>query len=243
MAPGALLALLVHGGLLLALTAVVDWRTHTTEVVSAELWASVPQIAAPKSVEPPAPEVKPEPRVEPKPEPKPEVKPEPARPTDAQIATEKAERQRAERERLLEEERKEKAERDKKRQEEARLAKQREENVKRMLGQLGTGDNPNGTAPRDAAPSSSYTGRLIARIKPNIVFTDTVPGNPAAEVEVRSAPTGTIIARRIVTSSGFKEWDEAVLRAIDRTGTLPRDTDGRVPATITITFRPRELAP
>ena len=48
-----------------------------------------------------------------------------------------------------------------------------------------------------------------------------------------------MISRRLVTSSGHPDWDEAVLRAVDRTGTLPRDTDGRVPAVITITFRPR----
>jgi colicin import membrane protein len=42
-----------------------------------------------------------------------------------------------------------------------------------------------------------------------------------------------------VSSSGHREWDEAVLRAIDRTGTLPRDADGRVPPVIEITFRPR----
>jgi colicin import membrane protein len=31
-----------------------------------------------------------------------------------------------------------------------------------------------------------------------------------------------------------------VLRAIDRTDTLPRDTDGRVPPTLVISFRPRD---
>jgi colicin import membrane protein len=31
-----------------------------------------------------------------------------------------------------------------------------------------------------------------------------------------------------------------VLRAIDRTGTLPRDTDGRVPPVLIITFRPND---
>jgi colicin import membrane protein len=80
----------------------------------------------------------------------------------------------------------------------------------------------------------------VAAIKPNIVFTDTISGNPAAEVEVRAGPSGSIIARRIVRSSGNKDWDEAVLRAIDRTATLPRDVDGRVPSAITMVFRPQE---
>ena len=77
------------------------------------------------------------------------------------------------------------------------IARQREENLKRMLGQAGASGATTGTAAQDAAPSRSYAGRLVAHIKPNIVFTDTVSGNPAAEVEVRAAPSGTIVARRI----------------------------------------------
>ena len=64
--------------------------------------------------------------------------------------------------------------------------------------------------------------------------------NPEAVIEVRAAPTGTIIGRRLVKPSGSKEWDEAVLRAIDRTGSLPKDTDGRVPGTVEIVFRPKD---
>jgi colicin import membrane protein len=37
-----------------------------------------------------------------------------------------------------------------------------------------------------------------------------------------------------------KEWDETVLRAIDRTEVLPRDVDGRVPSTMVIAFRPKD---
>ncbi|HOM14191.1 MAG TPA: energy transducer TonB, partial [Rubrivivax sp.] len=65
-----------------------------------------------------------------------------------------------------------------------------------------------------------------------------VGGNPAADVEVRASATGAILARRLVKSSGNKDWDDAVLRAIDRTGELPRDLDGRVPPVIVITFTP-----
>jgi colicin import membrane protein len=111
-----------------------------------------------------------------------------------------------------------------------------------MLGQAaGTGaPNATGTAAREAGPSASYAGRIVARVKPNIYWTDEIPGNPSADVEVRCAPDGTIVGRRLVKSSGNKEWDEAVLRAIDRTGELPRDTDGRVPSSMVIGFRPRE---
>eukprot|EP01036_Dinobryon_divergens_P048960 gene48961-biopygen39832 len=93
-----------------------------------------------------------------------------------------------------------------------------------QLGGTGAADSA-GTATRSSGPSASYAGRIKARIKPNIVFTDDIPGNPTAEVEVRVALDGTITSRRIVKSSGSPGWDDAVLRAIDRTGTLPRDTD------------------
>jgi len=58
-------------------------------------------------------------------------------------------------------------------------------------------------------------------------------------VEVRTSPDGTIIARKIIKSSGVKAWDEAVLKAIDKTEVLPRDTDGRVPPALIIEFRPK----
>ena len=97
-----------------------------------------------------------------------------------------------------------------------------------------------GTATADAGPSAAYTGKLVAAIRINIVYTGSVGDNTAAEVEVRTGPAGSILSRRLLKSSGNAEWDAAVLRAIDRTATLPRDTDGRVPAALLIVFRPRE---
>ena len=90
-----------------------------------------------------------------------------------------------------------------------------------------------GTAARTAGPSATYAGRIKARILPNIVFSDTRRRQPAwPTVEVKAAPDGTIIGRRLLKSSGVPAWDEAVLRAIDKTEILPRDTDGRVPSVV-----------
>ena len=69
-----------------------------------------------------------------------------------------------------------------------------------------------------------------AAIRPNVLLTEDIPGNPKAEVEVRCAPDGTVISRRLARSSGNAAWDKAALAAIDRTGKLPRDVDGRVPS-------------
>ena len=124
----------------------------------------------------------------------------------------------------------------------ARQAAIREANLKKMMSQAGTSDDASatGTAARTSGPSASYAGRIKARIRPNIVLTSAVPGNPTATVEVRVAPDGTIVGKKLVTSSGSGTWDETVLRAIDKTEVLPKDVDGRVPSTITIAFRPLE---
>ena len=126
--------------------------------------------------------------------------------------------------------------------EEMRTEALRNENLKRMQGMAGaSGDeNSKGTALKASGPSPSYAGRIRARIKPNITFTEDVAGNPKAEVEVRTSPDGTIISRKLLSSSGNKAWDEAVLKAIDKTATLPRDEDGRVPPVLEISFRPKD---
>lgn len=143
-----------------------------------------------------------------------------------------------------EEKRKKKAEelaKAKAKQEEAKLAALRKENLERMMrGAAGTGaPSATGTAARSSGPSASYAGRIRARVRPNIVFSDDIAGNPTAEVEVRMAPDGTITSKRVVKSSGARSWDDAVLRALDRTEVLPRDVDGRVHSPLIIEFRPK----
>jgi colicin import membrane protein len=260
MGRGAMMALLVHAGLLIALAFGVNWRSSEPAGTSAELWASVPQVAAPPAAEPPpAPLPKPLPKVEVKPVEAPPPPPPKAETRDADIALEKqakAEKAQREREEIeqaqkLQRERAERQERDKadkekrekaelQRKQEEQLAKVREENLRRITGQAGATGAPQstGTAQRDAGPSAGYAGKIIARVRPNIVLTDSVPPGLRAEVEVRAAPDGTITGRRLTKSSGNPVWDEAVLRAIDRTGDLPKDDNGKVPSSIVIGFTP-----
>ena len=61
-----------------------------------------------------------------------------------------------------------------------------------------------------------------------------------AEVEVRTAPDGKIMSRKLIKSSGNKAWDEAVIKALDKTDTLPRDTDGTIPTMMVLGFKPRD---
>jgi len=127
-------------------------------------------------------------------------------------------------------------------EEEKQAEANRQANIRRMQGMAGaTGDdNAKGTALKASGPSASYAGRIRARIKPNIAFNDDVDGNPKAEVEVRVATDGTIVSRKLIQASGNKAWDDAVLKAIDKTGTLPRDIDGQVQPVMVISFRPKD---
>jgi colicin import membrane protein len=146
----------------------------------------------------------------------------------------------------------EKAEADKKRLEqeardaaaEKRLAQQREDNLKRMMGEAGKATGTAGAAARPGAPSAAamaaYTERLAALIRSNTIYSGTPPDNAAVVVEVRTAAGGTILSRRVLRASGHADWDEAVLRAVDRTGALPANVDGKVPETLIIDFKPRE---
>jgi len=166
------------------------------------------------------------------------------------LEKEKAEKEKAEREKKAKEDKereKKKAEAEKRQKEEAQTKAEtaraealRKENLQRMQGLAGAtgGENSSGTALKSSGPSASYAGRLVARIKPNITYPGDVVGNPRAEVEVKVSSDGTILSRRILQSSGNKAWDDAVLRAIDKTEVLPRDTDGRVPPVIVLGFRP-----
>lgn len=240
------LAILAHALLLAALTWGVSWRRGEMITAEAELWAALPQEAAPP---PPPPEPVPEPAPTPPP---PKAAPvvsdadiaiarEKQRKLEEQLAQEKlaAQRKLEQEKKAAEDKMKEKL----KAQEEAKqLEKQRQENLKRMSGLAGATGAPTstGSARQSAGPSSSYAGRIRARIKPNIVFTEDIVGNPSAEVEVRTSPDGTIVGRKLLKSSKNKAWDEAVLRAIDKTEVLPRDIDGMVPPNLVITFRPRD---
>jgi len=244
------MALAVHVGLIAALALGVNWRMRATEVVSAELWSSLPQQAAPRAEAPPPP-----PAPEPKPAPPPPA-PVPAPPPpqrEAQIATERAEKtareekeareaeQKAEKLKKQREAEQKQKEADAKKAEEQRLARLREEQMQRMLGSLQGQGSPQstGSAERDSAPSQDYVNRLIAILRGNVTFPAELQGNPAVDIEVRAAPGGTIIGRRIIKPSGVPAWDDAALNAIDKTGKLPPQADGRVPTALIITFRPK----
>jgi colicin import membrane protein len=131
-----------------------------------------------------------------------------------------------------------------KQEEEKRLAELRQENLKRMQGLAGaTGPREaTGTAMRSSGPSASYAGRLAAHFQRHVVFpggVDTIAGNPLAVVQVRVGPTGEIMSARLSKSSGNPAWDEAAVRAIERSERIPPDIDGRYVNEFPVEMRPK----
>jgi colicin import membrane protein len=232
---GVTISIIAHASLIGALVWGLHWRSSTEVVASsAELWSAIPESAAPPPVEAPPPPVEtPPPAVEtpkppdivveevkekkpPKPAPPPPPPPKPAPPPPKPVpAPPPAPKLDAK-----------------------ALQKLHDENLKRMMGQMDAPANATGTAAHDSGPSPSYAGRIIARLRPNATVIDSVPGNPGVEVEIRCAPDGTIIGRRITKPSGSQVWDDAVIRAIDKTGKLPTDTNGKALDTMTIVWHP-----
>lgn len=124
-------------------------------------------------------------------------------------------------------------------EEEKRL---RQEYLDRIRGIVGNNSQLTDVAPPSPlifrSFSKGYASLLVAQIKPNLTYPEGLSGNPRTEVEVNIDQEGNILNRRIVQSSGFNAWDDAVLKAIDMTVVLPKDTDGRVPPKIIFAFRP-----
>ncbi len=240
---GVTISIAAHAALIAALYWGLNWHSsvEVTEA-SAELWSAVPEAAAPPPLEtpppPPAPVVEappPPPPVEaprppdivteeikkpppPKPKPTPPPPPPPPKPVPPKPApTPPPSKLDAK-----------------------ALKKLYDDNLKRMMGQMDAPVTATGTAAHDSGPSANYWGRVVARLKSNLILTDSIAGNPAVEVEIRCSPDGTILSRRITKTSGSPAWDDAVLRAIDRTGKLPIDTNGKAPDTIPIRWHPQD---
>ena len=225
------LSLVAHLLLLALLTMGISWKTSSPAGLEVELWdASVPtQTITPA----PTIEVKqeaadivikkikvnPEPlkevikKVEPKPEKKAEVKP-PEKKVDSK--------------------------------DEAAAEKARADQLARLKaaagaeggsgGKVGDGVGAGGNAP------PGYADRVRKKIKPLIIFNaEAVSGNPAVVVLLDLAPDGTILKRTVVTASSDPAWDRAILLAIERAESLPRDENGKIPMRqIKLTFKPKD---
>ena len=86
----------------------------------------------------------------------------------------------------------------------------------------------------------------MAAIRPHIVYADEGRANFEAEVFVAARADGRITSIRIVRPSGSRVWDDAVVRALEKTERLPPDFNGQVPPQIDregllLVLRPRDV--
>lgn len=98
------------------------------------------------------------------------------------------------------------------------------------------GDTPAFAAAANAA-SPGYADKVRRRVRPNIVWSGETAGLEA-EVAVRCSPSGTLLSATITHSSGNPSWDDAVLRAVQRSDPMPVDIDGKAPASLKVALRP-----
>lgn len=103
-------------------------------------------------------------------------------------------------------------------------------------GTSGSGVGGGGNAP------PGWTDKVIKKVKPLIVFNpESVSGNPATVIKVNLAPDGAILETSILTSSGNASWDRAVLLALTRAESLPKDDNGKIPQReVKLTFKPKD---
>ena len=239
------LSLFVHLGLLAFLVIGISWNNSTPSGVEVELWDSVPQVQTPpepevKTVakeeaadiavkkkkvekEPPKKEaVKETPKTVKPPPPKEKEKEQPKKaeapkaPTPAEVkANAAAEKVRADQLARL------------------RAAAGAEGG---SGGTVGSGVGGGGNAP------PGWTDKVIKKVKPLIVFNaESVSGNPAAVIQVTLAPDGAILSTSVLTSSGNSGWDRAVLLALSRAESLPKDDNGKIPQReVKLTFKPKD---
>jgi colicin import membrane protein len=150
---------------------------------------------------------------------------------------EQKERDKAKEEARKEQARKEAAEQDKLRQDQLRRMKAQLASASSASNAASTGTVANatgapsaqGNAPRSAAPSSSYAGKIVQLIKDNTRYTDPNAGAWSVVVMVRTARDGRITEAKVITTSGNRAFDDAVLRGVQRMEFVPKDVDGRVP--------------
>lgn len=217
----ATLSAVVHVCLIAVLFLGVRFQSNPPDTVTVELWEAPPPPPPPVVEEkPPPPKPVPQPEPEPqvkKPEialpekPKPKPKPEPKR----DLALEKRAREQvALEEKKLDEQRKERELRE-------LIARQQ-------------------ATTRDKA-LLTWTDKIRAKIRGNIVLPQDIPGNPEAIFDVTILPTGEVLTVRKRKSSGHAGYDDAVERAILKSSPLPQPDDRNIfQRQLALTFHPQD---
>ena len=241
-------SLAVHSGLLAFLVIGISWNNSTPSGVEVELWDASQQVETPV-----APEIKTEMKeeaadiaikkkqVEKEPPKKEAVKeiPKPVTPTKPTPPKEKEKEQPKKAESL-------KAAAPTETKANAASEKVRADQLARLRAAAGAEGGSSGTSGSGVGSGGNappgWTDKVVKKVKPLIVFNpESVSGNPAAVIKVNLAPDGAILSTDLVTSSGNTGWDRAVLLALTRAESLPKDDNGKIPQReVKLTFKPKD---
>lgn len=128
----------------------------------------------------------------------------------------------------------------------AALAQQSRNDYMKSLQAQAAGTGPatsTGTAAVTSGPSGAYAARLATLVRQNVIFPqiDQIQGDPKVIITVTLDPnSGEVLGATIKRSSGVPNWDQAVLRAIQRVGRFPADENGRWYTPMEIKAGPRD---
>lgn len=236
-AAGAL-SLGVHVLFVVMLVFGVSWQTQPTGPVSVDLWEALPAVPPPRPRPQPAPPepAKPEPAKPEavKPAPKPVAETPPPKAPDIALekkkAEEKAKAEAAAREKQLAEQRRIEAQRAQQRQqEEAELMRRMADEEAAEAARLTQQAEARAAASRRQAAVASVIGQyrdlISAKVRGNTRLPDNLAGNPEVRIRVRLLPTGEVQSVQLTRSSGNPAYDDAVLRAIEKSSPLPLPDD------------------
>ncbi|MBW8370046.1 MAG: cell envelope integrity protein TolA [Thiobacillus sp.] len=235
------MALGVHALFVLLLVFGVSWQTEHPAPVMVDLWETLPPVTPPSVERTPRP--RPEP-VKPAPEREPVVKAPapPPKPPDIALEKKKAEaahlkklqaiqaaeeKARAEAARTVRE--KQLAEQKKR----ALLRQMEEEDLMQRVTseaaanearQLKLSEAQAAASKRQAEVASvvgQYRDQISTKVRGNTRLPDNLKGNPEVRCLVKLLPTGEVQSVRVTQSSGNAAYDEAVVRAIEKSSPLP----------------------
>jgi colicin import membrane protein len=120
------------------------------------------------------------------------------------------------------------------------LAKARQAEMDRITGGAGTA----AASSQGGRASAEYGAKVASLIRSHTVFNvpNGLSGNPPVEYAVDLLPDGSLRGTpRKLKSSGVLGFDEAVLRAIEKSQPFPRDErSGNVPSSFTVSHKPKD---
>jgi colicin import membrane protein len=247
-------SLAVHLGLLAFLMIGINWKTSTPAGVEVELWDTSQQVEIPKEPElktevkeeaadialkkkvemkePPKKEAPKKEIVKEVPKPPPPIKVTPPNETPKKEVSKKTESPKAPSPTEV--------------KANAAVEKVRADQLARLRAAAGAEGGSGGTTGSGVGGGGNappgWTDKVVKKVKPLIVFNpESMSGNPATVVKVDLAPDGAILRTSILSSSGNAGWDRAVLLALTRAESLPKDDNGKIPQReVKLTFKPKD---